>query len=529
MILMDIKTLSLAVAMAGFSIAAVTALFAFFRRERSLSIFAAGFLSSVVGFGLLIGQNRLYDWVSFILANMLIVFYQLCLAWGVRSFFKVGKGWPARFWAYLGAWLALLLVGTYVYDSFAVRAISASVLIVAASLEFIVAIRGVGEAIPKIIRAAARLVALAFIACHLVRIGLIAANARGSLMDNAYVNAYTFSFTLVFSIAWAGIVLIIDTSHLVGLLERKNAKLESLATSDGLTGLRNRHALELKLDDELERASRYKVPLSAILFDVDNFKRVNDTWGHQAGDEVLRRMAGLTSAMVRQPDDLFRWGGEEFLLVAPHTGMAGASALAEKLRAAVEAENFPAVGTVTASFGVAEWKPGEDCDAWFKRVDRALYRAKNTGRNRVVGIDAAEASPAAMARVDWKAEWSSGDRLIDDEHRELIGLSNNLIDLSLAGAGAEAMLAALDALIGHIRKHFGDEERVLAEVGFPGLDGHALLHAKLISDSLGLRARVESGASGLGALIDFLVDRVVVEHLVREDSQFFEYTRRPSA
>lgn len=529
MIAMDTQTLTLAVAMAGLSIVAVTALFVAFRHERSLAIFSLGFLSAMVGFVLLIGQNKPHDWASFILANALIVFYQLCMAWGVRSFFGVGKGWPARFWAYMAAWLALLTIGTYVYDSFAVRAIGASVFIIAASVEFLVAVRGVGEGIPPIIRRAAWGVVLAFIACHLVRIGLVAANANARLMDDAFVNAYTFSFTLIFSIAMAGLILIIDVSHLVSLLEKKNAKLESLAMCDGMTGLRNRHALELKLEGELERASRYRVPLSVILFDIDYFKRVNDTWGHQAGDGVIKRMAELTSALVRQPDDLFRWGGEEFMLVAPHTDRAGATALAEKLRAAIEAESFPEAGTVTASFGVAEWKPGEDCDEWFKRVDRALYRAKNTGRNRVVGIDAGEAAPAAMVRIDWKAEWSSGNRLIDGEHRELLGLSNNLIDLSLVGADATAMLEAFDALIGHIQKHFGDEERVLAELVYPGLAGHALLHAKLVSESLELRAKVEAGELDHGALFDFLVDKVVVEHLVREDSQFFEYTHRPSA
>ena len=91
------------------------------------------------------------------------------------------------------------------------------------------------------------------------------------------------------------------------------------------------------------------------------------------------------------------------------------------------------------------------------------------------------------------------------------------------------MLEAFDAHIGHIQKHFGDEERVLAELVYPGLAGHALLHAKLVSESLELRAKVEAGELDHGALFDFLVDKVVVEHLVREDSQFFEYTHRPSA
>lgn len=157
------------------------------------------------------------------------------------------------------------------------------------------------------------------------------------------------------------------------------------AVTDPLTQLFNRQYLNERLDAELERSDRYGAPFSLIMFDVDHFKSINDTFGHDAGDRVLQRAAEVTSLTMRKTDVCARWGGEEFLILAVETDEAHAVAAAERLRACLEAQEFEGeLPRVTASFGVASFHRGDTRANLLKRVDTCLYAAKRTGRNRVV-------------------------------------------------------------------------------------------------------------------------------------------------
>lgn len=525
---MDTKTLSVSISIVGIAVSLMSVLFAAFRRERGLTIYAAGFMSGALGFMLFLGQGSLSRWLAFVLANMLIVFHHFCLAWGLRSYFRIGRGWPLRFWFYLLLWFVSMVAGTFVYDSYIARASLSSAFILLASAEYMLAFSQIKTELPPVVRRAGLMILYAFIFFHVLRIVFLflTFGSQMFLLQNSMVSAYTFLFSLFFTVLWAGLVLIIDTAHLVQQLEKKNATLESMATIDELTGLRNRHTLDARLKEEVERAARYHIPLSAIMLDIDHFKRINDTWGHQAGDVVLRRLADLTRAHVRQPDDLFRWGGEEFLVLAPHTGLEGAINLAEKLRLAVAAELFQDIGRVTASFGVAEWRIGEASETWLRRVDQALYRAKNTGRDRVIGFGAEGSMPLARVHIGWNAEWESGNSSLDVEHRELVDLSNKLLDVSLSGGTPSRLLEAIDALIGHVARHFTNEEQILAACGYPELEAHAKLHKRLEREAVTLRSEVESGKSDVRILFDFLVNHVIFEHIARDDSRFFGYTRQ---
>lgn len=166
-------------------------------------------------------------------------------------------------------------------------------------------------------------------------------------------------------------------------LALKNRALKVAANTDRLTQLYNRQYLDTIIEKEHARAARYQTAFALILIDCDHFKAVNDTHGHQVGDTVLGEMARLLRETVRASDIVGRWGGEEFLLVLPDTGIASAARLSEKLRQTVETHEFPIVKHKTASFGVALLKPGEAISDFISRVDQALYRAKLNGRNRV--------------------------------------------------------------------------------------------------------------------------------------------------
>ena len=170
-----------------------------------------------------------------------------------------------------------------------------------------------------------------------------------------------------------------DVTH----LEEEKRDLERQATIDALTGVYNRAKFNSLLLSEISRVRRYSEPLSLIMFDIDNFKSVNDSFGHQEGDVVLKGVAGLVASHVREQDLFARWGGEEFMTLALESDLEGAKILAAKLRKAIEEADFGLVGTVTCSFGVTEFKKEDSVESFIKRADDALYKAKEGGRNRV--------------------------------------------------------------------------------------------------------------------------------------------------
>jgi len=161
------------------------------------------------------------------------------------------------------------------------------------------------------------------------------------------------------------------------------------ALRDPLTGALNRAALEEALQREVEVARRQGTPLAVLVVDIDHFKAVNDTYGHRFGDDVLRAVAHAVSDTIRRSDAFYRYGGEEFVVIASHTQPPGAQQLAERIRGSVAA-----IGTVggrpmqvSVSVGVAVLRTGESDEALFQRADQALYRAKQNGRNRVESDD----------------------------------------------------------------------------------------------------------------------------------------------
>jgi diguanylate cyclase (GGDEF)-like protein len=161
-------------------------------------------------------------------------------------------------------------------------------------------------------------------------------------------------------------------------------RLREHSQLDGLTGLANREKLDLELARSLSLADRGGRPLAVAMIDLDHFKKINDDYGHLVGDRVLGELARRLERGVRAMDVVGRWGGEEFLLLCPNTDQDGAQAVAEKLRASVSAEPFQAGISLTISLGVAIATGEEAPDAVLDRADRALYEAKEAGRNRVV-------------------------------------------------------------------------------------------------------------------------------------------------
>lgn len=177
------------------------------------------------------------------------------------------------------------------------------------------------------------------------------------------------------------IVLTLESYHYGKYVLQK--ELEELSVTDHLTRLYNTRKLDEDLAREISRHRRYGHPLSAIMADVDDFKAVNDRMGHLVGDDVLREVGTIIKSNVRNVDLAVRYGGEEFVVLCPDTGLEQAHRLAEKLRRFVEVNDFFGVGRVTLSLGVAQLAPDDDSRSFLERADRKLYEAKRNGKNQV--------------------------------------------------------------------------------------------------------------------------------------------------
>lgn len=169
------------------------------------------------------------------------------------------------------------------------------------------------------------------------------------------------------------------------ITERKQAEeqIRCFATFDSLTGILNRREFTGIVENEIERVRRYGMPFSLIMYDLDHFKWVNDTFGHNVGDDVLQTVVRVVNKNMRSTDVAGRWGGEEFMVLLLQTDLDSAMKVAEGLRQAIELCTFDKVGQLTASFGLTQLVPEDNIDSLTKRVDEALYQAKQRGRNRV--------------------------------------------------------------------------------------------------------------------------------------------------
>ena len=303
-------------------------------------------------------------------------------------------------------------------------------------------------------------------------------------------------------------------------LKEKNEKLLKSAITDELTGVYNRKFFEKRVVEEMEIADRANEKISLIIFDLDRFKLVNDNFGHQFGDEVLKRTTQIAGDLIRKTDFLNRVGGEEFAIILPNTNKTQAVFVAEKVRKALEDNKHFKVGQVTGSFGVAERMKAESLRSWYKRADNALYQAKNTGRNRVVDSDKIDI-PLVSLQVQWRQEWNCGNDEIDEQHDKILQIANDLITKIYAGASHNECMDMIKLFLEYVVNHFATEERILMEIEYDGLIAHIKKHEYLTNKAIYLKECYEKKELQPAAFLSFIIDEVVVEHLTKEDTKFF--------
>ena len=309
-------------------------------------------------------------------------------------------------------------------------------------------------------------------------------------------------------------------------IRMQTEQLREIAVRDELTGLYNRHYFEEIIEEEMEQSDRYGTPLSLMMLDLDHFKLVNDTWGHPIGDEQLKLTARTMENVKRDSDILFRFGGEEFILLLRQTNKEGAVTTARKIRKGIADNCHPVTGRQTASIGVAERMRSESFRHWYRRVDEALYRAKERGRNRVILSDENDRLSAASVNIDWNIDWESGNYEIDEQHRKLVDIGSRLINMSYEDAGDQEIMCQLDRLLDHLLYHFKTEENILTQIGYPEHMLHAEIHEGLANRAIRLKADYQNGEIRPSAFFSFVLDDLIYGHMVNTDKKFFPYTRR---
>ncbi len=307
--------------------------------------------------------------------------------------------------------------------------------------------------------------------------------------------------------------------------------VRNMAFYDRLTGLANRRLLDDRLGQLLRLALRDGSKFAVLFVDLDRFKPVNDTYGHEAGDWLLRQVADRMRSCVRGTDTVARTGGDEFVVTIPDIrSVEEAAAVGEKIRASLEEPyifNKTITFEISASIGVVLYPDhGKDARNLLLMSDAAMYQAKKAGRNRVVVYPAETGDTTdtqiLSVTVHWQDSYCSGQQDIDRDHRELFQLANGLPGLiAKRNREGQSFGNALTTLRDHVEKHFSDEEKILREHNYTDVQLHSLLHRELLRAFDDLVTRFDEGTASLEELVEYITRTVIEEHLLMEDRKFF--------
>lgn len=322
------------------------------------------------------------------------------------------------------------------------------------------------------------------------------------------------------------ISLILSSNGFVLMIkERADECILMMAMKDRLTGIWNRVRLEEEIQKEIDRSERYGHPASLIILDIDFFKKINDQFGHRAGDLILKEFCLVVKNCIRTTDVLARWGGEEFVVLLPNTGFSHATTLAERIRVTIKKHEFHQGLRITASLGFSTCQPDDTLDSWLERADKALYRAKSAGRNCVksdfLSTNDIPNKVSPPVQLVWHTAYESGNSLIDTQHRTLFEQANTLFQAVLENSPKARIRSLVDSLILAIEQHFKDEESIFQHAEYSGWQYHQTIHSHLIKKAKNLNHRYDSGEIQESELLHFFLYELISQHVLIEDSKYF--------
>lgn len=464
-------------------------------------------------------------WVV-VLYNFTLLLSTVLIIAGFRIYFKL-RGLPLRYFVYLAVSLLLTWVFLDLIPSFVGRVGVSSFFLVLFTVDAMM------ETKPALHRERIKTKRVIFsvmgtlIVFYFLRMAVVLVSINNNnLAENMASTAFTAGFFMVFIFNfWLTGSMILQSDRLETRLVAENQKMEDLAMLDPLTKLYNRNRMEEDFQRTIELSNRQGDIATILLMDLDHFKEINDQLGHDVGDQVLVLAAKLLTSLLREDDRVYRWGGDEFMILTPHTDLKGAIRLAERIINKFEETRFPGVNKISLSLGVAQHFQFETKTDWFKRVDLALYKAKQAGRNRFEVWSNDEVLPAAIAKLIWSESFESGHAEIDRQHKSLLRLSNELYDrLGSADSMAE-MNVILDRVATDLTEHFDYESDLMKQTNFPLVDEHKAIHQHLLDDFSSMRVQMNQGTVNLSVFFNFISIRIVAEHIIKEDTKFFTHLK----
>lgn len=301
-------------------------------------------------------------------------------------------------------------------------------------------------------------------------------------------------------------------------------ELEKKYILDRFTGIYTREYFNLRVQEEFSHSRRHGHAISMIYFDLDHFKKVNDEFGHAAGDKVLLKVVDCVKKVIRTEDVFSRWGGDEFILLLPFTELKEAEFISERIRTEIESLEISQLYGVTASVGCSQWTKMEYLESWFARTDKALYTSKNTGKNKVT-VNDHERETDILVKVVWDNAWNCNHPVIDEEHRSLLDRCNSIIESSLGKASFNETLRNVDAFLQEIEQHFASEIAILEDIGYPHVNEHENLHNNILKRSREIYDKTFHNNITSVELFSFLLNEVVESHLRNEDVKYFKYIK----
>ncbi len=302
--------------------------------------------------------------------------------------------------------------------------------------------------------------------------------------------------------------------------ERTDSFNQALILKDRLTGVWSRRKLEEAAASELDRLRLNGSLVSMLLIDLDDFKRVNDRFGHLSGDVILRALATACSEALSDIDIFGRWGGEEFIAILPGAGVEEAVAAAERLRlTATKIETGDGI-RISISVGIALAFSCDTVTSWLERADMALYRAKAAGKNRWF-LDTPLRRENGVLQLDWGDRLRVGVPEVDAEHAELLAMANELLKLLVGNHRKQTILDRLQVLCDTLVAHCANEEKLIAERHLQRLQSHVVSHEQMLGRMKFLTDLYENDDLPLNAFIQFIVFEICIQHIAREDRMVF--------
>ena len=523
----DIPTLFLTIIVVGAVLSLSVGAVAKRSRRDGLLYWAAGLAAHTLAYILFSQRGQVNDFVSIVGANVLLSCSFAAFTEGLYEFYQRPPP-RALVWAPVGI---LFLAFAALLDNLTLRVITSGLIFATQGLLALLFMwhkrrDAVGRG--RYFVAAGLFVVTTMLLMRAIRTATSAASTMSSLTESSPIQTLTFLAALIS-------LMLLSIGFVLMSKDRADALNRILATRDELTGLANRRRLNETLANEWARAKRSDQSLALVMIDIDHFKDYNDHYGHQAGDECLKRVAIAIQAAAQRAGDLAaRYGGEEFLLILPDTEAAAARQLAEDVRQSIESFDWSHAsspsGKVTVSIGIAALTNAcyKDAESLLLAADQALYHAKKAGRNQVqvspeslAQAELAEPVSANMVQLTWRAAYESGNEVIDRQHRALFGQANKLLSAVLTGLQSREVSALLDLFLADVAQHFQDEEAIIRAAGYPGAAEHAGLHRELIEKAASLAERYRAGTLSLGDLFQYLAYDVVARHMLSTDRDFF--------